>query len=139
MTSISKTLPLVGIAALTVVGWLVSFSLAIADEIDLTQFDLSPEAPQGYWGVGHGQYHQQYMKMHNKLGTHCCNEGDCSPTQAYYDADRDQWVALVNGQPQWITADRHVKDAYGLVGYAHVCTAKRSGKIWCFIPPYTPG
>ena len=93
-----------------------------------------PVNPDGKYGVGHMQYHQQYKRMHNQLDTDCCNNGDCRPTTARYNATTRMWEAKVDGEWRAMTPDRHVKDAYGLTEFASVCAGK-TGYVFCFIPP----
>ncbi len=95
---------------------------------------VPPVNPEGYYGVGHENYHQLYKDMHNKVLTHCCNDGDCRPTTAKWNQTKGLWEAKINGKWQEIEPHKHVIDAYGLTEFASVCTSA-GGDIFCFIPP----
>lgn len=104
-------------------------SAVLADEI------FPPENYEGRRSEAvHSKYHQKYMKMHNQLGTHCCNDGDCRPTTARWNQSEGIWEAKLDGRWTKIASSRHVMDAYGLTDFAHVC-ADASGYLYCFIPP----
>lgn len=91
---------------------------------------------EGYWGVGHGRYHQLYKKMHNQNGTHCCSDGDCSPTRGRTMAD-GSFEVMVNGRWTKVGASQKVVDAYGLDENWHVCFDRNSLWVFCVIPQNT--
>ncbi len=95
---------------------------------------------QGIYGVEHARWHKLYKKMHNQLGHHCCGDGDCRPSKAVFDSQSDRWLTCVNELPRFIEKDRHVKDAYGLTGFASVCVNKNNDQfLYCFVKPYESG
>lgn len=98
---------------------------------------------QGRWGETHKEYHQQYKKLYNQLGTHCCTDKDCTRTTARFNSQTGRWEALVEGIWRDIDPSRHVRDAYGLTENAHVCftpSAERGKEyIFCFVPPALGG
>ena len=95
---------------------------------------------QGIYGKEHARWHKKYRKMHNQGGKHCCNEGDCRPSIAVYDKQSSRWLTCVNEKPRFVKAKHHVKDAYGLTGFASVCVNSGNETLfYCFVPPYDGG
>lgn len=122
-----------GIAVLAVVIVALFATYAFAGDI------VPPANPEGYRNDHvHAHYHQLYERMHNQNGVHCCNAGetggDCRPTTARFNAVTGLWEAKLDGTWVDIQASRHVKDAYGLNEFAHIC-ADPDGYLFCFIPP----
>lgn len=116
------------------------FYLAIAGVVVATAMLFAPLAfsadkpeGEGYWGVGHSQYHQLYKKMHNQNGTHCCNDGDCTPTQGKF-LDNGNFAVMVNGHWKEVNASQRVVDAYGLTEFWSVCFDKSDEYVFCVIP-----
>lgn len=103
--------------------------------------------PEGWRGVGHAEHHQHYRPLHNKIGTHCCDDGDCRPTTARWTGSG--WDVMVNGHWMHLKADSHrVLDSEFLEKrgtprwdtQAHVCVSPPEEKkaepyILCFIEP----
>lgn len=92
----------------------------------------------GKWGNGHGQNHDWYRLLHDHRGVSCCNgdasHGDCRPAQARQDVEGN-WTVYLGGQ--WVSVPPQAVLDSSLNRqplHAHICAAKQSNYIYCFIP-----
>jgi hypothetical protein len=102
-------------------------------------------AQTGDHGAGHARHHSWYkglMRPDQPKGS-CCNNNDCRPTQARYDARTRRWSAVKDGR--WVTIppekiiDTEVPAEAG--AEAHLCAPPPSwpsygpDEVFCFIRP----
>lgn len=92
---------------------------------------------EGYYGVGHEDWHDIYSKLHNQKGTHCCNNNDCRPTVAKF--ENGKWYAKVQGVWMYMEPSRNVQEyKYSWSDTPHVCVSPDM-YIFCFVPPNASG
>ena len=102
---------------------------------------MKPNPDLGDRGYLHREYHQDFTRWHNQMGTHCCGvdaeqgNGDCRVTIAEYNYDLNAWEALVDGTWRLIAPDRHIQER-SAIPHAVVC-AGQYGTIYCFKPGYS--
>lgn len=105
--------------------------------------------PQGFFGVGHSQFHEFYSGLRNGNGASCCNDNDCRPTQARwndaagtYDYMVDgYWRTLTPGQ-SFVVVTPEALERLGKQrpdGQAHVCTSPDGTHVYCLIPAASGG
>jgi hypothetical protein len=139
MTRTTKFMLKVAIGYALVAAAALAVSMA-AMSYAAAQDSFQSQRPLGLRGVGHLEHHQYYNRLPvNKIGTHCCNDLDCRPTQARWIVDH--WEVMVDGV--WKVAldhtilDQAYLQAHGTDRWdaqAHVC-AGANGRIYCVIPP----
>ena len=101
---------------------------------------VSASAQEGYYGVGHGKWHEEfYSKLRRNDGGSCCNLMDCRPTQSRM-VD-DHYEVIVDGVWTPVPSDK-INDVTAPDGGAHVCAPeqndKNKGVLFCVVlPPQT--
>lgn len=113
----------------------------------LPQDRLQSSKPQGFFGVGHEQFHHFYIGLKNQNGFSCCNDKDCRPTQARWNGET--WDVMIDGQWRTMTPMEAYKvltpDIMTAQGkerpdsQAHICTNPAGSVIYCFLPPASGG
>ena len=96
-------------------------------------------------GDGHSKYHHAYkgLMRPDAPTSSCCNDNDCHPTEAKFNAATGNWEAVKDGR--WVTIPRH-KIVDGdvpaeLAAEAHLCAPPASwpgygqDEVFCFIRP----
>lgn len=129
---------------------LASAVIALAFVITLALF--APVRGQEH-SPDHAQQHSQHHQLYNGLmrpdmpTSSCCNNNDCAPVEAKWDAATRQWSAVKPGvgwvviPPNKIVPRDRVPD--GLGAQAHLCApppswpafAETPKMIFCFIEP----
>ena len=102
-------------------------------------------AQTGRYSHGHSKYHHAYkgLMRPDAPTSSCCNDNDCHPTDAKFNAATGNWEAVKDGR--WVTIPRH-KIVDGdvpaeLAAEAHLCAPPTSwpgygqDEVFCFIRP----
>jgi len=103
------------------------------------------DAQTGRHGHAHSKYHHAYegLMRPDAPTSSCCNDNDCRPTEAKFNAATGNWEAVMDGR--WITIPKN-KIVDGdvpaeLASEAHLCAPPPGwpgyGKddVFCFIRP----
>src|ERR1700730_6386043 len=89
-------------------------------------FFASAAAQDGYYGVGHDKWHQNFyskLKRNDGQGS-CCNLMDCRPTQSRMVGDH--YEVKVDGE--WVPVpDDKINNVVAPDGGAHVCAPRQVG------------
>ena len=95
------------------------------------------EAQTGRYGHSHSKYHHAYkgLMRPDAPTSSCCNENDCRPTDARFNAATGNWEAVKDGK--WITIPKPA----ALASEAHLCAPPLTwpgygqDEVFCFIRP----
>jgi hypothetical protein len=99
---------------------------------------VGAEAQDGNYGVGHGNWHQNfYSKLQRNGGKgSCCNLMDCRPTQSRMIGDH--YEVKVDGERVLVPVDT-INNVVAPDGGAHVCAPRQEGRnkgvLYCVILP----
>jgi hypothetical protein len=124
----------------------LALAIALAPVEAGAQGAFQSTRPQGYFGEGHAEHHDQYFGMRNGMGGSCCDGSDGRPTQGRWNPNTDSWEAMVNGQWQAVPWPNVIDD--GVLArqgrqrwdnQSHVFASKHrradgTYAIYCFIP-----
>jgi hypothetical protein len=98
----------------------------------------SATAQEGYYGVGHDKWHQNFyskLKRNDSKGS-CCNLMDCRPTQSRMVGDH--YEVKVDGEWMPVPNDK-INNVVAPDGGAHVCAPRQvgpsKGVLYCVILP----
>ena len=90
-------------------------------------------AQTGRYSHGHSKYHHAYkgLMRPDAPTSSCCNDNDCHPTDAKFNAATGNWEAVKDGR--WVTIPRH-KIVDGdvpaeLAAEAHLCAPPASWPV----------
>jgi hypothetical protein len=99
---------------------------------------LSAGAQEGYYGVGHDRWHQDFystLKRNDGRGP-CCSLIDCRPTQSRMIGDH--YEVKVDGAWTPVPSDR-INNVIAPDGGAHVCAPLQEGSnkgvLFCVVLP----
>lgn len=126
---------------------LAAIGLALAGLPAVAQDAFKSARPQGYFGDGHAEHHDNYQGLRNGMGGSCCNGRDGRPTQGRWNAATESWEAMVNGKWQTVPWPNVLDD--GVLSaqkrprwdnQSHVFAGEHMRSdgtytIYCFIPP----